>query len=40
MIQFLADKGADLQPEDEKGRTPLMIADLFPIDKAVDYWPN
>jgi ankyrin repeat protein len=36
VVQFLADKGADLDPSDSTGRTPIMIADLLPIDKAVD----
>jgi ankyrin repeat protein len=36
VVQFLADKGAELDPADSTGRTPLMIADLLPIDKAVD----
>ncbi len=36
VVQFLADKGADLDPQDSTGRTPIMIADLLPIDKAVD----
>ena len=36
VVQFLADKGADLDPSDSTGRTPVMLADLLPIDKAVD----
>jgi ankyrin repeat protein len=36
VVQFLADKGADLDPSDSSGRTPIMIADILPIDKAVD----
>jgi len=36
VVQFLADKGADLDPSDSSGRTPIMIADLLPIDKAVE----
>jgi ankyrin repeat protein len=36
VVQFLADKGADLDPSDSTGRTPIMIADLLPIDKAVE----
>jgi ankyrin repeat protein len=36
VVQFLADKGADLDPIDVNGRTPLMIADIIPIDNAVD----
>ncbi len=35
VIQFLADKGADLDPQDSRGRTPLGLADILPIDKAV-----
>jgi len=35
VIQFLADKGADLDAADANGRTPLVIADFLPIDKAV-----
>jgi hypothetical protein len=36
VIQFLADKGAELDPADEVGSTPLMIADGPPIDTAVE----
>ena len=36
VVQFLADKGAELDPSDSTGRTPLMIADIQPIDKAVE----
>ena len=36
VIQFLASKGAELDPADKTGRTPLMVADILPIDKAVD----
>jgi len=36
VIQFLADKGADLDPQDVTGRTPIQIADILPIDKAVE----
>jgi ankyrin repeat protein len=36
VVQFLAEKGADLDLADANGRTPIMIADLLPIDKAVD----
>ncbi len=36
VIQFLADKGAELDPEDVNGRTPIIVADVLPIDKAVD----
>ena len=36
VIQFLADKGADLDALDANGRTPVSIADLIPIDAVVD----
>jgi ankyrin repeat protein len=36
VVQFLADKGADLDPIDANGRTPIIIADIIPIDNAVD----
>ena len=36
VIQFLADKGADLDPLDASGRTPMTIANFLPIDKAVE----
>lgn len=36
VIQFLADKGAKLDEVDAAGRTPLTIADVGPIDKAVN----
>jgi ankyrin repeat protein len=36
VVQFLADKGADLDPLDTNGRTPIIIADVLPIDMAVD----
>jgi ankyrin repeat protein len=36
VVQFLADKGADLDPVDQNGRTPIMIADVIPIDTAVE----
>jgi ankyrin repeat protein len=35
VITFLASKGADVDPEDVNGRTPIVIANFFPIDKAV-----
>ncbi len=35
VIKFLADKGADVDPEDANGRTPIVIANFLPIDKAV-----
>jgi ankyrin repeat protein len=35
VVQFLADKGADLDPVDANGRTPIIIADVLPIDDAV-----
>ncbi|HVW87770.1 MAG TPA: ankyrin repeat domain-containing protein, partial [Bryobacteraceae bacterium] len=36
VVQFLADKGAELDPVDVNGRTPIIIADVLPIDMAVD----
>jgi uncharacterized protein len=36
VVQFLADKGADLDPVDVNGRTPIIIADVLPIDMAVE----
>jgi ankyrin repeat protein len=36
VIQFLADKGAPLDEKDGRGRTPIDVADILPIDKAVD----
>jgi ankyrin repeat protein len=36
VIKFLADKGAPLDEKDARGRTPLSIADILPIDKAVE----
>jgi ankyrin repeat protein len=36
VVQFLADNGAELDPLDQNGRTPLMIADIIPIDNAVE----
>ena len=36
VVQFLADNGAELDPIDANGRTPLQIADIIPIDHAVD----
>jgi hypothetical protein len=35
VIRFLASKGADVDPEDVNGRTPIVIANFLPIDKAV-----
>lgn len=35
VVQFLADKGADLDDEDVNGRTPMMLANILPIDTAV-----
>jgi ankyrin repeat protein len=35
VIQFLASKGADVDPEDANGRTPIVIANFLPIDEAV-----
>jgi len=36
VIQFLADKGAKLDEKDGRGRTPIDIADILPIDKGVE----
>jgi ankyrin repeat protein/biotin operon repressor len=36
VIQFLADKGAPLDERNDRGRTPIDIADILPLDKAVD----
>jgi hypothetical protein len=35
VIKFLAAKGADVDPEDNAGRTPIVIANFLPIDEAV-----
>src|SRR5262249_10311203 len=36
VVQFLADKGVPLDEKDARGRTPIVIADVLPIDKAVE----
>jgi ankyrin repeat protein len=36
VIRFLADKGAKLDEKDGRGRTPIDIADILPIDKGVE----
>jgi len=36
VIQFLADHGAPLDELDARGRTPMNVADVLPIDKAVE----
>jgi ankyrin repeat protein len=36
VIRFLAEKGAKLDEKDGRGRTPIDIADVLPIDKAVE----
>ena len=36
VIQFIADKGAPLDEKDARGSTPIDVADLLPIDKAVE----
>jgi ankyrin repeat protein len=36
VIQFLADHGAPLDEKDARGRTPISIADIAPVDKAVE----
>ena len=32
VVQFLADKGADLDVKNARGRTPIAIADILPLD--------
>jgi ankyrin repeat protein len=36
VIQFLADKGVPLDEKNARGRTPIDVADVAPIDKAVE----
>jgi uncharacterized protein len=36
VVQFLADKGADLDAVDARGRTPITVANGLPIDNAVE----
>jgi ankyrin repeat protein len=36
VIAFLAEKGAPLDEKNATGRTPIDLADILPIDKAVD----
>src|SRR5262249_48120518 len=36
VIQFIADKGAPLDEKNARGRTPIDVADILPIDKAVE----
>ena len=36
VVQFLADKGVPLDEKNARGRTPIDIADVLPIDKAVE----
>jgi ankyrin repeat protein len=36
VVQFLADKGADLDVKDNRGRTPIAIADILPLDTVVE----
>jgi hypothetical protein len=36
VIQFLADKGAELDELDANNRTPITVANVLPIDQAVE----
>src|SRR5262249_38696171 len=36
VIQFLAEKGTPLDERNDRGRTPIDIADVLPLDQAVD----
>jgi ankyrin repeat protein len=36
VIRFIAEKGAPLDELNKQGRTPMDVADILPIDKAVD----
>lgn len=36
VVQFLAAKGADLDLKDGRGRTPIAIADILPLDQVVE----
>ncbi len=36
VVQFLADHGADLDVKDKRGRTPIAIADILPLDTVVE----
>ncbi|MCI0389738.1 MAG: ankyrin repeat domain-containing protein, partial [Acidobacteria bacterium] len=36
VIRFLAEKGAPLDERNDRGRTPIDIADILPLDQAVD----
>ena len=36
VIQFLFDKGAPIDEKNARGRTPMDVADILPIDKAVE----
>ena len=36
VVQFLAEKGAPLDEVNARGRTPIDVADVLPIDKAVE----
>ena len=40
VIRFLAEKGAPLDEKNAAGRTAIDLADILPIDKAVDQLPN
>ncbi len=36
VVQFLADKGVPLDAKDARGRTPMVIADILPLDTVVE----
>ena len=40
VVQFLADKGAPLDAKDNRGRTPMVIADILPLDTVVTLLTN
>jgi hypothetical protein len=36
VVRFLASKGAQLDAKDDRGRTPIAIADILPLDQIVE----